>query len=107
MDVREVRSLTLAGGVLHVGTVLGVLSLTARSKLPWVVPLFLLLASPLVAAAGLYVTGIRAGALQTPSSTLDTRVHTRVAGAVWLSRVVQSLTATDTCRRFRTLRHAE
>lgn len=67
MDNREVVFLSLAGGVLPVTTVLGVSSVTASYDLPWIIPFFVLLASPLFAAGGLYMAGVRVGSLQRPS----------------------------------------
>lgn len=67
MDNREVALLTLAGGVLPVVTVLGVFTATATYGLSWIVPVFLLFASPLFAAGGIYLAGVRLGSLRTPS----------------------------------------
>lgn len=66
MDHYETVSFVVAGVVMPISTVLGILWVTAVSNLPWVVPLFLLLLSPLFAAGSFYVAGVRMGALHRP-----------------------------------------
>lgn len=66
MKQREIGFLAVAGGLLPVVTILGVLAATASFDLPWVVPFFALLVSPLFGAVGLYLVGVRRGSLRTP-----------------------------------------
>lgn len=67
MDASEFASLAVAGAVLPVATVAAVLTATVTYGLHWIVPLFLLLLSPVFAAFALYAFGARTGSLRTAS----------------------------------------
>ncbi|MCU4798775.1 hypothetical protein OB920_00100 [Halobacteria archaeon HArc-gm2] len=67
MEPREFASLAAAGTVLPVATVAAVLIATVTYGLHWIVPLFLLLFSPVSAAVGFYSYGVRTGSLRRPS----------------------------------------
>lgn len=66
MEAPEFASLVVAGAVLPVASIAAVLGATVTYGLNWVVPLFLLLVSPISAALGLYGYGVRTGSLRTP-----------------------------------------
>lgn len=61
MDARSPAAYAVAGLVLPAVTVAAVAALVAATGLPWVVPLFLLVVGPALAAAGFYVLGRQRG----------------------------------------------
>ena len=52
---------------MPVATIGAVMWATAAFGFPWFVPLFLLLVSPLIAAGGLYLAGVRSGSISAPT----------------------------------------